>query len=332
MNLKDISDLVICSDLHIYDWPDNNKELRRTIALLNWFENLVVDAHENGKTVIMCGDLFHDPLHISNTLLELVQDHFNRINRKVKANTVLAITGNHDRNGDDWKNSASWIRTFSRQYDFIHCLDFQVWPVKDKYVICGIPYIRGNVGIRNASERLLHIANNQYVGKVKILVIHTDLPGALDTNGMEIKSHENISPKVSQFFSGWDWVFSGHIHKPMAIRDNIVMVGSPMHTRVIDMGCIMGYWTMKGGNMKLISSGLPEYRYEGDEDGGPDDVYIKKVIHRVSQNRESKKTKEKKEINLSNWDNLIDEYIRHKGYKGRKKIGTAKGIINSINK
>ena len=328
MTLKNISDLVICSDLHIYDWPDNNKELRRTKALLNWFESLVVDAHDKGKKVIMCGDLLHDPSHMSNRLFELIQEYFNRINRKVSPSTVLAITGNHDRNGDDWKNSPSWVRTFSRQYDFLHCIDFQVHPL-DKYVICGIPYIKGNVGIKNASDRLLNIANNQHVGKVKILVIHTDLPGALDTNGMEIKSHENISPKVSQFFAGWDWIFSGHIHKPMLIRDNIVMVGSPMHTRIIDRGCMMGSWsTDNKGKMGLVSSGLPEYRYEGEK-GSESDIYIKKVVHKVSSKLEPAK---KKEINLSNWDNLIDEYIKRKGYKGKKKVDTAKGIINSINR
>lgn len=328
MTPKNISDLIVCSDLHIHDWPDNNHELRRTIALLNWFENLVVEAHDKGKTVIMCGDLFHDPKHISNNLLRLVQGYFNRINNKVKACTVLAITGNHDRDGDDWKRSPSWIKTFSLQYKFMHCIDFQIWPVGDKYVVCGIPYIRGNVGIRNASNRLLNIANNQYVGRVKILVIHTDLPGALDTNGMEIKSHENISPKVSQFFSGWDWVFSGHIHKPMLIRDNIVMVGSPMHTRVIDMGCKMGHWAMEDGDIKLIGSGLPEYRYEGDN-GDEEDIYIKKVVHKVTS---KSKSTSKKEVNLSDWDNLIDEYTKHKGYKGKKKVATAKEIINSINR
>lgn len=324
MNQKGINKLIICSDLHIYDWPEHNQELRRTKALLSWFRDLVVKAHENHSRVLFCGDLFHDPHKMSNRLWEVVQEVFKAINRLVGPGTVLAITGNHDRDGDNYTNSPSWVRTMAKEFSFINCIDMRVWEIPEANVaVAGIPYIRGNVNLAVYANSLLANANNLFPGREKILLLHTDLPGAVDTNGIELKTYENIPPKVSKFFQGWDWVFSGHIHQPMNIRDNVIMVGSPMHMRVIDMGSKMGHWEFKNGKPTLIKANLPEYRYEGEE-GSENDVYIKRVEHKV----EKKDIKKQKKLNLSNWDKVIDEYA---GKSAKGRVTTAKRIINSVN-
>lgn len=326
MTQQAISDLVIVSDLHIYDWPQHNEKLRRTIALLSWFKSLVLKAHSEGKKVLMCGDLLHNPQSMSQELASVFFPVMDYLNKKVNPSTVLAITGNHDRNGDNPKESKSWVKTLSLQYPFLHCIDFQSYQVNKSLVVCGIPYLKGNVGLADAAKTLLKISNDQYPGAAKVLAIHTDLPGAIDTNGVELKSYENIPQRVSEFFNGWAYVFSGHIHAPMKVRDNIIMVGSPMHTRVSDHGCKMGHWQYTKNGLEMIESHLPEYRYEGEQ-GMDYDVYIKNVV------KKAKATKEEahRDISLSNWDKTLDEYFKAGPKVSSKTRALVKDIINSVN-
>lgn len=324
MTQRNFNKVIICSDLHIYDWPEHNKELRRTKAILSWFKDLVVNASKSGSRVLFCGDLFHDSHKMSIGLWEVVHEYFKSINRLAKPGTVIGITGNHDRDGDSWDNSPSWVKIMAMEFPFINCIDMRVWEVPEaNMVVAGIPYIKGNVGLGDIANRLLNNANSLSPDTTKILLLHTDLPGAVDTNGMELRTYENIPQKVGKFFKGWDWVFSGHIHQPMEIRDNIIMVGSPMHTRVIDMGSKMGHWEFQNGKLVLVKANLPEYRYEGEE-GNEGDVYIKRREHKV----EKKDTKKQRKLNLSNWDKVIDEYA---GKSAKGRVTTAKRIINSVN-
>lgn len=69
--------------------------------------------------------------------------------------------------------------------------------------------------------------------------MHTDYPGAKDTDGRVVDSSENINLNMLNRF---DLVLCGHIHKPQRLGKKIYMVGAPLHQRRTDRNCEMGYW------------------------------------------------------------------------------------------
>lgn len=101
-------------------------------------------------------------------------------------------------------------------------------------MVYGVPYIDNNVGL---SEYLKKLELDK--SKKNILLLHTDYPGAKDTDGREIDSVENLNVNVLNKF---DLVLCGHIHKPQRLSKKVYMIGAPNHQRRTDRDCELGYW------------------------------------------------------------------------------------------
>lgn len=303
--------------MHIHDWNTHNPGMQRTVMLLDWFRRLVLKANKEKAKVLIAGDLFHNPSHISNELLSLVVDYFQDIECKVvePIDTVYCITGNHDRDGDDPMKSPSYVRTFSNMFHFFQCLDFRHVELRG-YSLCGIPYLKGDVGLENA----MGVFSRTKHDLPRILVIHKELVGAEDTNGMKCAINGDQS-KITSFFKDFDYVVCGHIHKPQLLRKNILMCGSPMHMRVCDMGTDMGLWVLDKDGFHFEVADLPQFRYEGDP-GKNFDVYIKKKLVKTNLGKEVKK-----EVVLSNLDKVVDDYVDHVGESRKKRVKLVKDIL-----
>ena len=87
------------------------------------------------------------------------------------------------------------------------------------YECSSIPYIDHNVGL---SEYLKNIKLDKDADN--ILMLHTDYPGAKDTDGREIDSVENLNLNVLNRF---DLIICGHIHKPQRLSKKVYMIGAP---------------------------------------------------------------------------------------------------------
>lgn len=329
MTLRKSSKLYCVSDLHIHDWENNNPNLVRTKETLRFFKELVLKANQEKTKVLVAGDLFHDPGRMTNRLMSMVFSTFADIDRELYDGSrlpepvVYCITGNHDRDGDNPTESNSWVRTLSKQFTFLECLDYRMIQFGD-FAICGIPYLRGDVGLTEQMERFKIQSN--FKGK-KVLVIHKELAGASDTNGM-VCSRNVPDSKLSQFFNGFDWVVCGHIHKPQLLMGNIVMCGSPGHQRTCDMGNNMGYWVLDiNKGFKFYKSSLPEFKIEGSDD------FVLNFDIPIKEKRV--KTKDagltnKKQIDLSNWNNIVDRYMTYSGEKRKKRIKLVKNILRDV--
>lgn len=315
--MKLTSKFYCLGDLHIHDWSTFNQDLYRTKMLLNWFSKLVVKASNENAKVLIAGDLFHNPSHMSNELFRLVNEYFHYMYQKVSGEVIYCISGNHDRDGDDARKSPSWVKTFSELYPFIRCIDFTtVGGIF--YEVIGIPYLKDDVGLENAMK----VVERSKHDVPRILVIHKELPGAEDTNGMRCEN-KGKQTKLSTFFQHFDYVVCGHIHKPQLLRKNILMCGSPMQMRTCDMGTDMGYWVLDRDGFTFEKAELPEFRYEG-ESGKNFDIYIKRKVV---------KTKEKdgavaNEIKLNDWSSMVDEYTSYIGEKGKKRKKLLKDLLN----
>ena len=219
------------SDLHLNMWSKFNKDNHRT---LNGFDVLFRIANlcsEYYCPAIFCGDLFHKQENIDADLYDLIQQKFYELNliHNKTGFKVYAISGNHDINKVNTleEPKTSWVSRFANECDWLECIDFKTVQV-GMYLVHGIPYIDHNTGL------------NKYFQKVgaSILLLHTDYPGAKDTDGRVIDSSENININLLKPFK---LVLCGHIHKPQRLGKKVYMVGAPQQQRRTDRNCKMGY-------------------------------------------------------------------------------------------
>ena len=219
------------SDLHLNMWSKFNPDKHRT---LNGFDVLFRIANicsEYCCPALFCGDLFHKPKNIDAELFDMVQQKFYELNliHNKTGFRVYAISGNHDIDKVNTieEPKTSWVSRFAECYDWLVNLDHDYVTIHGKKVY-GIPYIDHNNGL------------NKYIKKIyaDILLLHTDYPGATDTDGRVVDSAENLNINM---FKQFKLVLCGHIHKPQRLGKKIYMVGAPQQQRRTDRNCKMGY-------------------------------------------------------------------------------------------
>ena len=235
------------SDLHLNMYAKFNSDNRRT---LNGFDVLFRIADLCSKyscPAIFCGDLFHKPENLDADLFDLVQEKFHKLNliNHKTAFRVYAISGNHDLNkvnvlGDP---KPSWVSRFSNEYDWLINADYGTFSI-GKYKVHGVPYIDHNNGL------------NKYLKEIDsdVLLLHTDYPGAKDTDGRPVDSVENLNINLLKPFK---LVLCGHIHKPQRLGKKVYMVGAPQQQRRTDRNCKMGY-------MEIYDDLSVKFRYWDD--------------------------------------------------------------------
>lgn len=219
------------SDLHLNMYSKFNNDNHRT---LNGFDVLFRIADLCSKydcPALFCGDLLHKPENIDADLYDLVQQKFfelDLINHKTGFK-VYAISGNHDINKVNTIENpkTSWVSRFANEYDWLECIDCKSIRL-GKYILHGVPYIDHNLGL------------NKYLSSISaaIVLLHTDYPGAKDTDGRPIDSVENLNINQLKPFK---LVLCGHIHKPQRLGKKVYMVGAPQQQRRTDRNCKMGY-------------------------------------------------------------------------------------------
>lgn len=178
------------------------------------------------------------------------------------------------------------------------------------YMVYGVPYIDHNIGLSKYLKTL-----RLKDGFKNILLLHTDYPGAKDTDGRVVDSAENINLNMLNRF---DLVLCGHIHKPQRLSKKVYMLGAPIQQRRTDKDCKMGYWlVMDDLSMKFVElKGFPKFidvesEDEVNDDGNYYTVIPKKSSEKVNTNHKITKTLSKKK--------LAKRYLKEKGIKDRGK-------------
>ena len=226
------------SDLHINDWSKFNANGERT---LNHFRVFSIIRHICNKykcPALFCGDLFHKPENMSLDLFTLTINEFKKLD---EGWDMYAISGNHDMiySNSPENPQESWMSSFGKLFDFIKNLDFNTATLEEPSIkIWGIPYLDHNKGLNEYIKKL--IGGNSLDPHYKhILMLHSDYPGAKDTDGTEVGSCENLNTNLLQKFN---LVLMGHIHKPQRLMKKVIMVGAPLQQRRSDKDCDFGYW------------------------------------------------------------------------------------------
>lgn len=268
---------IVFSDLHIGKYNKFNQDNKRTLSIFRVLFDIKEICVEHNVPAIFCGDLLHKPEIIENELYDILVTKFQILdedNGPFKYPfRIYGISGNHDFSLSNTlsNRSPSWLKTLSKQFKFLRCVDFKNTTIGGKgfgFKLYGIPYIDHNIGL------------NEYIRNIKInntmpniLLLHTDYPGAKDTDGIEVNSVENLNINLLDKF---DLVLIGHIHKPQRLSKKVYMVGAPYQQRRTDSNCELGYWELYSDmSMKFIPlKGYPKFiDVESEEDIKDDGNY-----------------------------------------------------------
>lgn len=310
---------IVFSDLHICDYPKHKTRLDTALSILDIISDKCMEYQ---IPAIHLGDLFHKPEVISNELFSIIMDKFMELDSKDWV--MYTISGNHAscNTNSIGKPIISWDNTFSKSFRWINCLDFKRVHIGNLYIY-GVPYIDHNIGLNDYIKGLELVGGDR---SKHILLLHTDYPGARDTDGMEVGSVENLNVNI---VSRFDLVLIGHIHKPQRLSKKVYMVGAPYQQRRTDKNCDLGYWELYSDmSMKFIPfEEFPRFiDVEKEEDIKDDGNYYTLISKQVE---ELDNTTNKITRNLSK-KRLVSRYLRKKGIKDLKKKSLLIDIIKEV--
>lgn len=310
---------VLFSDLHISEWPKFNINNQRTLnhfRVLSRIKNICI---KESIPAIFLGDMFHVPQAISNSLLDLTLKKFKKLDSEPW--TLYAISGNHDMSKENSfeRPSPSLVKSLSRVFNFLHCIDFQTVQLEG-FTLTGIPYIDHNVGVNHFIKSLPSAITPH------ILLMHTDFPGAVDTDGSEVGTTENLNVNLLKPFKR---VFVGHIHKPQQLSKRVYMIGAPLQQRRTDRDCELGYWILYDDfSMEFHPFDFPRFIDVETEDEIKDDGNYYTVVAKAVSSKSQMEVEITKDMSPQK---IVRKYLRAIGESDPDKKNTLiKLIANEV--
>lgn len=316
---------LVYSDLHIECWKNFNEGNRRLKNSLDVIKTVNLEAKKLKVPKLFTGDLFHKEKGLSNELLMLslpkVFKYFN------SGEITYAITGNHDQSQENTpdRQSPSYIQTLSKICKSLECIDNNSIELKNM-VLHGVPYFTHDIG-------LIETINNFKIikGKSNILMLHTTMPGARDTDGRVMESHFSTE-KFYEAISKFNLVLSGHIHKPEEFKikgTTVVQVGAPQQQRFTDRDCEMGYWKIYDNmTVEFIPLNYPKFIAISDLSKKPNDgnfyVLEKQEKTKIVDNNI------KRSFKSTNRVVLAKNYCKEKSIKDPKKRKALSNVLKSV--
>ena len=310
---------IVFSDLHLNIYAKFNEDNKRTLNHFRVLSTIQGLCKKYNCPALFCGDLFHRAESMDQELYGICYREFNKLGNL----NILAISGNHDikKVSKIGMPPFSWLYLVERYG--LKILDYGKTPLSLTHrdiMVYGLPYIDNNIGL---SDHLKKIELDKH--KKNILLLHTDYPGAKDTDGREINSVENLNVNILNKF---DLVLCGHIHKPQRLSKKVYMIGAPLQQRRTDKDCKLGYWKLYSDlSMKFVElKGFPKFVDVESEDEIKDDgnyytVLPKKSSIPVNTNHQITKQLSKKV--------LAKRYLKEKGIKDEVKT---KLLIETLKK
>lgn len=316
MSKKKVIALAI-SDIHIHNWKTHNEKMRRTMATLEMMNYMAEKALKLEVPILFPGDLFHG--EVGSNLLTIVSRNWPEYFR----DNFIGISGNHDQEEKSYIDApTNSMVTYLGSIGLMKCLDYECILISPGIMVYGIPYITYNKGLSD------YLKNLEVDPKKKnILLIHTDLYGALETDGREVDSVEGI-PRDMSIFDGFDLVLSGHIHKPQEIiPGKVLMVGAPNQQRKSDANGEFGYWEIyEDLTYKFKNLGhMPKFRFydEGSIPGNDTDYWI-------MNRRDGVETPDEDELEFSSRSSTTHLAKAFLKATGEKRISRRKALINIL--
>lgn len=248
---------IVSGDWHIHTWKTFNEDGRRTKSQLSALYNMGYAAKQDNIPIIFTGDFGHAFGKVELELWFALVMFFNNWENQ-NFPKIIGISGNHDQEKANYDEDEASPDLWS-----LLCLIFPNVLVNlnwgelkleggGTYLnLMGIPYTTYNKSFDKwVGHFQSQLQGGRKPGVFNILVIHTDLYGAMD-NGREVGTVEGIPKAMDEYFAYFDLVVSGHIHLPQKLGRKIYMIGAMQQQRRSDMDGEFGFWTMGENKGKL---------------------------------------------------------------------------------
>ena len=306
--MKDVI-AVAFSDLHINLWAKFNDNNHRTLNSFRVLSIIQKVCKEYNCPALFCGDLFHKAETMDQDLSEIVYNELN----KLGGLWIYAISGNHDIKKVSRVGNPPYSWSYTVERYGIEIIDYTTRILSGYHKeieVHGVPYIDNNIGI---SKYLSELKLDK--SKKHILLLHTDYPGAKDTDGREIDSVENLNLNTLNRF---DLVLCGHIHKPQRLGKKVYMIGAPNQQRRTDKNCKLGYWKIyEDLSMEFVPlKGFPKFKDVESEEDIKDDGNYYTIIPQKASTPVNNKHKITKQLSKKT---LAKRYLKEKGIKDEVK-------------
>lgn len=324
MARKDKVIAVIFSDHHQELWKKFNEKDRRTKYASDALSRIKAITLKHKAVSIFLGDLLHKEKGISNKLLSIVLPLFSRLWSSGKFITY-AISGNHDQSEQNLlsNKSSSYIKTLSKTFKGMVCMDLKQKDFGD-WTLTGVPYITHDIGLVGHLKKIQLKSN-----KFNVLMLHTTMPGAKDTDGREMKSHMELN-EFEKAIARFDMVLCGHIHKPelyKVAKTTVLQVGATQQQRLTDRDCELGYWLLYDNyDLEFVPMNkYPKFKILKPREKKPDN-HNYYVIQKEIKKKPGVVNVKKFDSNLP-VDKLSKNYLKEKGIKDKDK---RKALINVL--
>lgn len=306
---------IAASDIHLHDWEAHSEDHSRLYSTEHFIHHITAEANEYKVPLLLSGDLVHNPKSISQyTFHSLMSCSLhNKVNKG-----IFSISGNHDMCEKNTlkHTSPTYIQSL---YPWITNVD-NIAINTHEFQLLGIPYYNYEADFLSMLKVMVKLIDPN---RVSILMVHQNLPGAVEPDGYEVESE--LPKELYKIFRKFTWVLSGHIHKPQKIFKNTFMLGAIQHQDLGDLGCEMGYWKIYADQPpKFIPSKLPEFKlYEGEKPNNYD-MWIERGREEEAIEEQSK------DFNvLSSRTRLAKNFCAEKGIDDKSKV---KALIKSLNR
>lgn len=313
------------SDLHLNQWAKFNENNERTENGFKVLSLIAEKCSELGVPSLFCGDMFHKPNVLDTSLLIRFIQWQRECYSKYPRFRCYAISGNHElpsvnKIDNLTKSILDCFEGFGPSDWGFKILNKESVDIGLDITVHGVPYIDHNVGLCEYISKL-KLDN----GSKNILLLHTDYPGATDTDGRRIDSVENININTLNKF---DLVLCGHIHKHQRLAKKVYMIGAPLQQRRTDKNCEMGYWELyEDLSLKFIPlDNFPKFIDVESEEEVKDDGNYYTVIPKQSRVEKIVEHKITKQLSKKR---LAKRYMRTTGIKDKNRENL---LINILNK
>lgn len=213
-----VSKTLVFADAHIHPHKKRYERLNDCLAALTWvFET--ADKRDI-KTILFCGDLFHDRQKID---VYTYQKTFEVFQKYMPGKQFYLLLGNHDMHSRE-----KWDITSAAPLSVIEGVTVVDRPCVldvDGYEVGFLPYTH------DPEEDLKKI---KIKSKFKLLLGHVAVDGAMwnlihgTTADVAIEHDGDMKKVTPDIFDEYDQVFLGHYHAEQRLTKTVEYVGSPL--------------------------------------------------------------------------------------------------------
>lgn len=214
-----INKIIACSDIHFpsYNGIEELKEILK--GFLSECRKIADDEGSDNVRIVVCGDIFHSKINISNELILAVDWFFKQLDEICRTYIVI---GNHD----FIMNNTSRVDSISPLFEIGNYKQV-VFLDKELGYKSGI-YDDDNVrwclyssfsGFSTPDIKVKRETDGNDESKTYVGLIHGDVNGAISVTNYVTEN--GLDPGV---FEDCDFVIAGHIHKRQEIKKNGVRI------------------------------------------------------------------------------------------------------------